>query len=70
LLDRFFSKTPNERGILDFVDMRVESTHKHIFSVVDNFLGFLWTRKLLNRTAKPIINNLDNIIETIHPKYK
>jgi hypothetical protein len=39
---------------------------KNIVSVVDNFSGFLWTRKLLNRTAQPTINNLDNIFETNH----
>ena len=61
------SKTPNERWSMDLIDMSVGNNHTYIFSLVDNFSGFLWTRKLLNRTGQTIINNLNNIIETNYP---
>ena len=47
--------------------MSVGNTHTYIFSLVDNFSGFLCTRKILNRTAQTIINNLNNIVETNYP---
>ena len=52
---------------MDLIDMSVGNTHAYIFSLVDIFSGFLWTRKLLNRTAQTIINNLNNIVETNYP---
>ena len=52
---------------MDLIDMSVGNNHTYIFSLVDNFSGFLWTRKLLNRTGQTIINNLDNIVETNYP---
>jgi hypothetical protein len=47
--------------------MSVGSSHRYIFSVVNIFLGFLWTRKISKRTAQTIINNLDNIVESSYP---
>ena len=47
--------------------MSVGNNHTYIFSLVDNFSGFLWTRKLLNRTAQTFINNLNNIVATNYP---
>ena len=44
--------------------MSVGNSHTYIFSIVDIFSGFLWTRKLLNRTAQTIMNNLNNIVAT------
>ena len=67
LLDQFISKTPNERWSMYLIDMSVGNNHTYIFSLVDNFSVFLWTRKLLNRTAQTIINNLNNIVETNYP---
>ena len=61
------SKTPNERWSMDLIDMSVGNSHTYIFSLVDNFSGFLWTRKLLNRTGQTIINNLNNIVATNYP---
>ena len=61
------SKIPYERWSMDLIDMSVGNNHTYIFSLVDNFSGFLWTRKLLNRTGQTIINNLDNIVETNYP---
>ena len=52
---------------MDLIDMSVGNTQTYIFSLVDNFSGFLWTRKLLNRTAQTIINNLNNIVATNYP---
>jgi hypothetical protein len=52
---------------MDLIDMGVGNTHKYIFSLVDIFSVFLWTRKLLNRTAQTIISNLNNIVKTNYP---
>jgi transposase InsO family protein len=52
---------------MDLIDMSVGNTHKNIFSVVDNFSVFLWIRKLFNRTAQIILNNLNNIVEPNYP---
>ena len=46
---------------MDLIDMSVGNNHTYIFSLVDNFSGFLWNRKLLN------INDLNNIVETNYP---
>ena len=45
---------------MDLIDMNVGNNHTYIFSLVDNFSGFLWNRTLLNRTEQTIINNLNN----------
>lgn len=61
------SKTPNERWNMDLIDMSVGVIHRYILSVVDNFSGFLWTRRLLNRTAQTIVNTLQEIINANYP---
>ena len=50
---------------MDLVDMSVGNTHTYIFALVDNFSVFLWTRKLLNRTAQTIIHNLNKLLKPI-----
>ena len=68
LLDQLFQKhLMKERWSMDLIDMSVGNTQTYFFSWVDNFSGFLWTRKLLNRTGLTIINNLDIIVETNYP---
>ena len=52
---------------MDLIDMSVGNTHTYVFSLVDKFSGFLWTRRLLSRTAQTIINNLNNIVEINYP---
>ena len=61
------SKTPNERWNMDLIDMSVGVIHRYILSVVDNFSGFLWTRRLLNRTAQTIVDTLQEIINANYP---
>tara|TARA_R110000824_G_scaffold70899_3_gene181711 strand:+ start:1269 stop:2708 length:1440 start_codon:yes stop_codon:yes gene_type:complete len=61
------SKTPNERWNMDLIDMSIGVIHRYILSVVDNFSGFLWTRRLLNRTAQTIVNTLQEIINANYP---
>ena len=60
-------KTPNERWNMDLIDMSIGVIHRYILSVVDNFSGFLWTRRLLNRTAQTIVNTLQEIINANYP---
>ena len=43
LLDQLFLKK-NERWSMDLIDMSVGNNHRYMFSLVDNFSGFLWTR--------------------------
>lgn len=47
--------------------MSVENAHGYIFSLIGYFLDYLWTRKLLNITAQPFVNNLENIVESDYP---
>ena len=61
------SKTPNERWSMDLIDMSVGASRRYILSVVDNFSGFLWTRKILNRTAQIIVNKLQEIVNSNYP---
>ena len=62
------SKTSNERWSMDLIDMSLGNTHRYILSVVDNFSGFLWTRRINNRNRFTILNNLQNIIDTSYPR--
>jgi hypothetical protein len=47
--------------------MSVENAHGYIFSLIGYFLDYLWTRKLLNITAQPFVNNLEKIVESNYP---
>ena len=62
------SKTSNERWGMDLVSMIQGNTNRYIFSVVDNFSGFLWTRSITNKEATTIVDNLNNIIERDVPE--
>ena len=62
------SKTSNERWGMDLISMTVGNTNRYIFTVVDNFSGFLWTRRITNRTAQTIVNNLQSIVSSNLPR--
>ena len=57
----------NERWGMDLIDMSVGVIHRYILTVVDYFSGYLFTRRLTNRTATTIVNNLQDIINTPLP---
>jgi len=62
------SKTSNERWGMDLISMVVGNTNRFIFTVVDNFSGFLWTRRITNRRAQTIVNNLQDIVASAVPR--
>jgi transposase InsO family protein len=62
------SKTSNERWGMDLINMSIGNTYRYSLSVVDNFSGFLWTRRITNRNRFTILNNLQNIIDTPYPR--
>jgi transposase InsO family protein len=61
------SNAVNERWGMDLIDMSIQNTHRYIMSVVDNFSGYLFTRRLNNRNAATIRDALQNIINTPLP---
>lgn len=61
------TKTVNERWGMDLIDMSVGASHRYIFTVVDYFSGYLFTRRLTNRTSQTIVNNLNDIINSNLP---
>ena len=58
---------PNQRWQIDLIDMTFypapvqNSGRKYILTLVDTFSGKVWLRGLLNREAKTIVDNLDDI---------
>jgi hypothetical protein len=61
------SNAVNERWGMDLIDMSIQNTHRYIMSVVDNFSGYLFTRRLNNRNAATIRDALQNIVNTPLP---
>jgi len=62
------SKTSNERWGMDLISMIQDNNSRYIFSVVDNFSGFLWTRLITNKEATTIVDKLRDIIERDVPE--
>jgi transposase InsO family protein len=65
------AKSANERFGMDLIDMSfgpvAHRTERYIITVVDYFSGYLWARRLTNRTAQTIVTALTNIINTPAP---
>jgi len=54
---------------MDLIDMSLGNYHIYIvMTVVDNFSGFIWTRRILQRNGATTVNVLQNIINTAPPQ--
>ena len=63
------TQAPNQRWQIDLIDMTFYPApvqnlgRKYILTLVDNFSGKVFLRGLMDREAKTIVNNLDDICE-------
>ena len=62
------SKTSNERWQMDLIDMSLGNYHIYILTVVDNFSGFIWTRRILQKNGVTTVNALQDILDTDYPQ--
>ena len=65
------AKAPNERWGMDLIDMSfgplANRTHRYILTVIDYFSGYVWARRLTNKTPVSVRANLSNIITSTFP---
>jgi len=58
----------NERWGIDMTHMIVGNAHRYIFTCVDYFSGYLWTRKTTRVTKQVIADTLEDIITSNMPQ--
>ena len=66
------AKAANERWGMDLIDMSfgpsAHRTDRFILTVVDFFSGYVWARRMLDRSALTTVNTLNDIITTAPPQ--
>ena len=54
------AKVPNERWMMDLIDMRSQIQQRYILTVVDVFSNYLFATIILNKTGQTIVERLQN----------
>jgi len=54
------AKVPNERWMMDLIDMRSQIQQRYILTVVDVFSNYLFATIILNKTGQTIVQRLQN----------
>ena len=61
------TRRSNERWGIDMIHMTVGNAHRYIFTCVDYFSGYLWTRKTTQVTKEAISDALRDVIQSNMP---